>query len=79
MDKRVANAEAVIGRVKDGATILMGAFGSCGVPENLIGALVRQGTKNLTLVSNNPGTDNYGNGLLIRNRQVKKIDRQLRG
>lgn len=73
MDKRVANAEAVIGRVKDGATILMGAFGSCGVPENLIGALVRQGTKNLTLVSNNPGTDNYGNGLLIRNRQVKKM------
>lgn len=73
MDKRVANADAVIGRVKDGATILMGAFGSCGVPENLIDALVRQGTKNLTLVSNNPGTDSYGNGLLIGNRQVKKF------
>ncbi|MGH9715372.1 MAG: CoA transferase subunit A [Candidatus Acidiferrales bacterium] len=73
MDKRVADAGAVIGRVKDGATILMGAFGSCGVPENLIDALVRQGTKNLTLVSNNPGTENYGNGLLIRNRQVKKF------
>jgi len=73
MNKRVANADAVIGRVKDGATILMGAFGSCGVPENLIEALVRQGTKNLTLVSNNPGTDSYGNGLLIGNRQVKKF------
>jgi 3-oxoacid CoA-transferase subunit A len=73
MDKRVANADAVIGRVKDGATILMGAFGSCGVPENLISALLRQGTKNLTLVSNNPGTDGYGNGLLIGNRQVKKF------
>jgi 3-oxoacid CoA-transferase subunit A len=73
MDKRVLNADAVIGRVKDGATILMGAFGSCGVPENLIEALLHQGTKNLTLVSNNPGTDSYGNGLLIGNGRVKKF------
>jgi 3-oxoacid CoA-transferase subunit A len=73
MDKRVANAEAVIGRVKEGATILMGGFGVCGVPENLINALLRQGTKNLTLVSNNPGTDGLGIGLLIENRQVKKM------
>jgi 3-oxoacid CoA-transferase subunit A len=73
MDKRVANAEAVIGRVKDGATILMGAFGVCGVPENLISALVRQGTKNLTVASNNPGTDGFGIGLLIENRQVRKM------
>lgn len=73
MDKRVANADAVIGRVKDGATILMGAFGLCGLPENLIGALLRQGTKNLTVVSNNPGTDGFGIGLLIENRQVKKM------
>lgn len=73
MDKRVANAEAVIGRVKEGATILMGAFGVCGVPENLIGALLRQGTKNLTVVSNNPGTDGFGIGLLIESRQVKKM------
>ena len=73
MDKRVANAEAVIGRVKDGATILMGAFGVCGVPENLISALVRQGTKNLTVASNNPGTDGFGVGLLIENRQVRKM------
>jgi len=73
MDKRIANADAVIGRVKDGATILMGAFGTCGVPENLIDALLRQGTKNLTVASNNPGTDGFGIGLLIENRQVKKL------
>jgi 3-oxoacid CoA-transferase subunit A len=73
MDKRVANAEAVIGRVKDGAVILMGAFGTCDVPENLINALIRQGTKNLTVASNNPGTDGYGIGALIENRQVKKL------
>jgi 3-oxoacid CoA-transferase subunit A len=73
MDKRVANAEAVIGRVKDGAVILMGAFGTCGVPENLISALIRQGTKNLTVASNNPGTDGYGIGSLLENRQVKKL------
>ena len=73
MDKRVANAEAVIGRVKDGAVILMGAFGTCGVPENLINALIRQGTKNLTVASNNPGTDGYGIGSLLENRQVKKL------
>ncbi len=73
MDKRVANAEAVIGRVKDGATILMGAFGTCGVPENLIGALIRHGAKNLTVASNNPGIDGFGIGALIENRQVKKL------
>ena len=73
MNKLVANAEAVIGRVQDGATILMGAFGTCGVPENLINALLRQGTKSLTVASNNPGTDGFGIGVLIENRQVKKI------
>lgn len=73
MDKRVANAEAVVGRVKDGVTILMGAFGTCGVPENLIRALLRQGTRNLTIASNNPGTDGYGIGTLIENRQVRKL------
>jgi 3-oxoacid CoA-transferase subunit A len=73
MDKRVANAEAVIGRVKDGVTILMGAFGCCGAPENLINALRRQGTKNLTVASNNPGTDGFGVGVLLENRQIKKL------
>lgn len=73
MDKRVANAEAVIGRIHDGATILVGGFGVCGVPENLINALIRQGTKNLTIVSNNPGIDGFGIGALIEHRQVKKM------
>jgi 3-oxoacid CoA-transferase subunit A len=73
MDKRVRNAEAVIGRIRDGATILVGGFGVCGVPENLIHALIRQGTKNLTIVSNNPGIDGFGIGALIENRQVRKM------
>lgn len=73
MDKRVPNAEAVIGRVKDGATILCGGFGVCGVPENLISALIRHGAKNLTAVSNNPGIDGFGVGALIENRQVRKM------
>jgi 3-oxoacid CoA-transferase subunit A len=73
MDKRVRNAEAVIGRIQEGATILVGGFGVCGVPENLINALIRQGTKNLTIVSNNPGIDGFGIGALIENRQVRKM------
>jgi 3-oxoacid CoA-transferase subunit A len=73
MDKRVRNADAVIGRIQDGATILVGGFGVCGVPENLIDALIRQGTKNLTIVSNNPGIDGFGIGALIENRQVRKM------
>jgi len=73
MDKRVANAEAVIGRIHEGSTILVGGFGVCGVPENLINALIRQGTKNLTIVSNNPGIDGFGIGALIESRQVKKM------
>lgn len=73
MDKRVADAEAVIGRIRDGATILVGGFGCCGVPENLIGALIRQGTKNLTIVSNNPGIEGFGVGALIESRQVHKM------
>jgi 3-oxoacid CoA-transferase subunit A len=73
LDKRVANAEAVIGRIDDGATILVGGFGVCGVPENLINALIRKGTKGLTIVSNNPGIDGFGIGALIEHRQVKKM------
>jgi 3-oxoacid CoA-transferase subunit A len=73
MDKRVGNAEAIVGRIRDGATILVGGFGVCGVPEKLIQALIRQGTKNLTIVSNNPGIDGFGIGALIENRQVRKM------
>ncbi|HTS13181.1 MAG TPA: CoA transferase subunit A [Candidatus Limnocylindrales bacterium] len=73
MDKRVANADAAVSRIEDGATILLGGFGLCGIPENLIAALRRRGTKNLTLVSNNAGVDDFGIGVLLQNRQVKKM------
>ncbi|HEV3254547.1 MAG TPA: 3-oxoacid CoA-transferase subunit A, partial [Candidatus Acidoferrales bacterium] len=73
MDKRVASADAAIARVTDGATILLGGFGLCGIPENLIAALVRKGAKDLTLVSNNAGVDDFGIGLLLRTKQVKKM------
>lgn len=73
MDKRIANAEVAIGRISDGATILVGGFGMCGVPEHLLRALRSKGTKDLTLVSNNAGTDNYGIGWLLESKQVKKM------
>ena len=73
MDKRVANADAAIEKLKDGATILLGGFGLCGIPENLIEAVRKRGTKNLTLVSNNAGVDDFGIGLLLQTRQVKKM------
>ncbi len=73
MDKRVANADAAIDKLRDGVTILMGGFGLCGVPENLIAAVQRKGTKNLTIVSNNAGIDGAGVGILLGNRQVKKM------
>ena len=73
MDKRVPNADVAIEKVFDGATILMGGFGVCGIPENLIAALCRKGTKNLTVASNNAGVDDFGIGLLLQNQQVKKM------
>ena len=73
MDKRVAGADAAIERLSDGATILMGGFGLCGIPENLIAAVHRAGVKNLTVASNNPGSTDFGIGLLIESRQVRKM------
>jgi 3-oxoacid CoA-transferase subunit A len=73
MDKRVANADAAVSRIDDGATILVGGFGLCGIPENLIEALRRRGSKNLTLVSNNAGVDDFGIGLLLQRNQVRKM------
>ncbi len=73
MDKRVANADTAIAKIQDGATILLGGFGLCGIPENLIAALQRKGSKHLTLVSNNAGVDNFGIGLLLQTKQVKKM------
>ena len=73
MDKRISSADAAIDKLHDGATVLMGGFGLCGIPENLIAAVRRQGTKDLTIVSNNAGVDGFGIGLLLQNRQVRKM------
>ncbi len=73
MNKVLANADAAIALVPDGATIMMGGFGLCGIPENLIQALLARGTKNLTLISNNAGVDDFGIGVLLKARQVKKM------
>ena len=72
MNKVVANADAAIFDVEDGASIMVGGFGLCGIPENLIQALVRKGVKNLTTISNNAGVDGFGLGYLLSNRQIKK-------
>jgi 3-oxoacid CoA-transferase subunit A len=72
VNKVVANADEAIRDVKDGATIMIGGFGLCGIPENLIRALVRKGTKNLTTVSNNVGVDGYGMGLLLAAGQIRR-------
>lgn len=71
--KIFSTAAEAVADVKDGSTILLGGFGLCGIPENLIKALVEKGTTGLTCVSNNAGVDNYGIGLLFAKKQVKKM------
>jgi len=73
MNKVVANADEAIRDIKDGARIMVSGFGLCGIPENLIRALARKGVKNLTVISNNAGVDDFGLGVLLQNRQVKKV------
>jgi 3-oxoacid CoA-transferase subunit A len=73
MNKLVESADAAVADVQDGATLLVGGFGLCGNPENLIAALHRRGVKNLTLVSNNCGTTDLGLGPLLKARQITKI------
>ena len=73
MNKVLRAAEEAAALVPDGATIMMGGFGLSGIPENLIAALHQQGTKNLTIISNNAGVDNFGIGLLLKARQVRKM------
>ena len=72
MHKVVASAEEAIRDIRDGATIMVGGFGLCGIPENLIRALVRKGVKNLTTISNNAGVDGFGMGLLLSAGQIRK-------
>lgn len=72
MNKVFANAMEAIHDVRDGASIMVGGFGLCGIPENLIRAVVEKGLKNLTTMSNNAGVDDFGLGLLLRNKQIRK-------
>ncbi|MFA9212778.1 MAG: CoA transferase subunit A [Candidatus Methylacidiphilales bacterium] len=73
LEKVVANAQEAIKDIEDGAVIMLGGFGLCGIPENSINALVQKGVKNLTCISNNAGVDDFGIGLLLKTRQVKKM------
>lgn len=73
INRTVANAEAAIDGIKDGMTLMVGGFGLCGIPENCIAALVKKKIKNLTCISNNAGVDDFGLGLLLQNKQIKKM------
>lgn len=73
MNKVLESADEAVSPITDGATIMVGGFGLCGIPENLIAALHRRGTKDLTLISNNAGVDDFGLGILLRSRQVRKM------
>jgi 3-oxoacid CoA-transferase subunit A len=71
--KTVANVQEALEGVKDGMTFMLGGFGLCGIPENAITALVKMGVKDLTCISNNAGVDDFGLGLLLHKRQIKKM------
>ncbi len=73
MNKVISGAAEAVERIPDGSVILMGGFGLCGIPENLIAALRAKGTRNLTVVSNNAGVDDFGIGILLQSRQVRKM------
>lgn len=73
INKKVQNVEEALKDVQDGMTLMLGGFGLSGLPENSIGELVRKGTTNLTCISNNAGVDDFGLGLLLQKRQIKKM------
>ena len=73
MNKVFKNAEEAIFDISDNATLMLGGFGLCGIPENLISALVHKGVKGLTCISNNAGVDDFGIGLMLQNKQVRKM------
>lgn len=73
IDKRVAGADEAVKDIPNNATIMLGGFGLCGIPENCIAALLKKGTTGLTCISNNAGVDNFGIGFLLKSRQVKKM------
>jgi len=73
VNKVLEHAEAAVAQIPDGATIMMGGFGLCGIPERLIAALHARGAKGLTVISNNAGVDDFGIGILLKARQVRKM------
>lgn len=73
MNKVVSTADEAINDIQDGCVLMLGGFGLCGIPENCIAALVRKGIKNLTCISNNAGVDDFGIGLMLKQKQVKKM------
>ena len=73
INKVVKNADEAVADIQDGSTLMLGGFGLCGIPENSISALLRSGVKELTCISNNAGVDDFGIGLMLKTRQVKKM------
>ena len=73
MNKVIEGADEVMGGLSDGMTLMFGGFGLCGIPENSIAAILKSGVKNLTCISNNAGVDDFGIGLLLQTKQVKKM------
>src|SRR5690554_8030534 len=73
INKVVNNAEEALAGLEDGMTVMLGGFGLCGIPENSIAAIVKKGIKDLTCISNNAGVDDFGIGLMLQQRQVKKM------
>src|SRR5476651_2875208 len=73
INRVVKNADEAIKDIKDNMTLMLGGFGLCGIPENCIAALVKKGVKGLTCISNNAGVDDFGLGLLLKTRQIKKM------
>src|SRR5665213_1254875 len=73
MNKVYNNADEAIAGIEDGMTLMLGGFGLCGIPENCISAILKSGAKNLTCISNNAGVDDFGIGLMLKTRQVKKM------
>lgn len=73
MNKVVANADEAVKDIPDNAVLMLGGFGLCGIPENCIAALIRKGVRGLTCISNNAGVDDFGIGLMLKTRQVKKM------
>ncbi|MBK5285766.1 MAG: CoA transferase subunit A [Bacteroidia bacterium] len=73
MNKVIANADDAVKDIRDNMTLMLGGFGLCGIPENCIAALVKSKVKGLTCISNNAGVDDFGLGLLLQNKQIKKM------